>query len=632
MTESKEHHDLIDVIVKYVGVHFPEIRSGSFFMDRPGYDRPPALTGGVIPDFYCESSGYMIIGEAKTHDDICNDHTEKQFKSHLARAKTEEKSKDLVPVIIYAVPNDVVHNAKNFLTRIQKKDKCESIELKVTSHIGLSTEEEDVCNINVHHGDPIILKMQAFDYQKQAVEKIKNLEYAAIFHEQGLGKSKIAIDLLTWWLYNNKLDTVVVVTKKSLLYNWDNEFRKHTNLKPRILRGKGDYYIFNGTCRVILANYEIVRTYEENFGLFTKTRAVGIILDESVKIKNPNSKLTQAFFRLAPFFKKRVIMTGTPVSNRPYDIWAQIYFLDSGKSLGNDFKAFQKETDLANDLYENEEKQKEFVSAISSISEKIKDFTIRETKNSGIIKLPDKEYFTIGVPFEPAQKELYDKIQMAERLEVIKDGNIVIDDEREVIKRLGRLIEVASNPRLVDESYPHIPGKVKKLRALLKEIDEREEKTIVWTSYLKNVDLIKSKIQEFHPVTITGKQSMVERDNSVKKFINDPETKVLIATPAAKEGLTLTVANNAIFYDRSLSLDDYLQAQDRIHRISQTQTCYIYNLRTIGSIDEWVDRLIASKNFSAKLSQGDISEDDYNKNMDYSYGEIIKKILGVKDD
>lgn len=92
------------------------------------------------------------------------------------------------------------------------------------------------------------------------------------------------------------------------------------------------------------------------------------------------------------------------------------------------------------------------------------------------------------------------------------------------------------------------------------------------------------------------------------------------------------MANNAIFYDRSLSLDDYLQAQDRIHRISQTQTCNIYNLRTKGSIDEWVDKLIASKNFSAKLSQGDITMEEYNNNMDYSYGEIIKKILGADDE
>lgn len=378
-------------------------------------------------------------------------------------------------------------------------------------------EDETVCNIKVRYETPIIPKMQAFDYQREAVEKIKDLEYAAIFHEQGLGKTKIAIDLLTYWLNNGKVDTVVVVTKKSLLYNWKDEFSKHTNIHPRMLEGKAsDYYIFNGPCRVILANYELVRTDEKYFTLFAKARAVGVILDESVKIKNPDSKLTQSFFRLAPLFRKRVIMTGTPVSNRPYDIWAQIYFLDFGKSLGKDFKRFKTETDLTNDLYKDEELQKEFADAIADISEKIKGFTVRETKNSGIIKLPEKEYFTIDVPFEEDQKKLYDRIQKSECLEVIKDGHIIIDDESEVIKRLGRLIEVASNPKLVDESYSRLPGKVRVLRSLLKEIDERDEKAIVWTVYLKNVSLIKSKIGEFHPVTITGAQSIVERNNSVQ--------------------------------------------------------------------------------------------------------------------
>ena len=122
--------------------------------------------------------------------------------------------------------------------------------------------------------------------------------------------------------------------------------------------------------------------------------------------------------------------------------------------------------------------------------------------------------------------------------------------------------------------------------------------------------------------------SIEDRNASVEKFMTDETSMVLFATPqAAKEGLTLTVANHVIFYDRSFSLDDYLQAQDRIHRISQKKTCYIYNYIIKGSIDEWIDKLLNAKHRAALLAQGDIPKDEYRDIADYSYAEIIKEIL-----
>ena len=122
--------------------------------------------------------------------------------------------------------------------------------------------------------------------------------------------------------------------------------------------------------------------------------------------------------------------------------------------------------------------------------------------------------------------------------------------------------------------------------------------------------------------------SIEDRNFSVDKFKTDESCMVLFATPqAAKEGLTLTVANHVIFYDRGFNLDDYLQAQDRIHRISQKKTCYIYNFITRGSIDEWIDKLIQAKHYAALLAQGDIPKEEYAEVADYSYAEIIKEIL-----
>ena len=175
-------------------------------------------------------------------------------------------------------------------------------------------------------------KLTAYPYQHEAFLAIKDKPYAAIFHEQGLGKTKIAIDLLLYWLDKRDIDTVLIVTKKTLVANWVAEFETHTNLRPKILdtKKKSNYFVMNSASRVIITNFETISTERDRMHLFLKTRNVAVIVDESTKIKNPDSRLTQDFFSISSLFKIKVIMTGTPVANRPYDIWAQVYFLDLG--------------------------------------------------------------------------------------------------------------------------------------------------------------------------------------------------------------------------------------------------------------------------------------------------------------
>ena len=91
----------------------------------------------------------------------------------------------------------------------------------------------------------------------------------------------------------------------------------------------------------------------------------------------------------------------------------------------------------------------------------------------------------------------------------------------------------------------------------------------------------------------------------------------------------MTVANNAIFFDRSFSLDDYLQAQDRIHRISQSKSCLVRNLIARETVDEWVDALLAAKHLAAQLGQGDVSKTEYKNRASYEFGEMVKEVLGL---
>lgn len=475
----------------------------------------------------------------------------------------------------------------------------------------------------------LMTKYDAFSYQKEAVDAVKDLDYAAIFHEQGLGKTKIAIDLLLYWIKKTSIDTVLIVTKKQLVANWLREFANHTLIHPAILdtNRNRNYDVFCGPARVVITNFEILVTEKERFQLYLNTRNVAIIIDESTKLKNPKSKLTQTFFDLSTLFKKRVIMTGTPIANRPYDIWAQIYFLDQGESLGTDFQKFKREVDLSNKLANDKDLQQIFEEKVSDIYSHIKNFSVRETKSSGIVHLPDKIYINEVTEFLPKQRELYNQICEELEIEVVKYGEKIFDDSSAIVKRLLRLVQVVSNPKLVDESYNEESAKEILLDKILCTILDKNEKCIVWSNFIENINFFSRKYRRYGTAKIHGKLTIEERNKAVDFFRSD-ECKILFATPAsAKEGLTLTMANHVIFYDRGFSLDDYLQAQDRIHRISQKRTCYVHNVIIKGSIDEWIDVLLQAKQNAALLAQGDFSLGEYKNVADYSYGDLIKDIL-----
>lgn len=473
-------------------------------------------------------------------------------------------------------------------------------------------------------------KLEAFPYQAEAFNALKDMDYSAILHEQGLGKTKIAIDLALYWLKSRDIDSVLIITKKQLVNNWVNELKNHTYIRPKVLgTNKGtNYSVLNSSAKIIVTNFETIVGEKERIELFLKSRSVATIIDESTKLKNPTANLTQCFFDIAGLFKIRTIMSGTPVANRPYDMWAQIYFLDAGKSLGCEFNEFKKQTDLSNKLSYDENAQEDFESEVGSIYKRISSFSVRETKKSSGICLPEKKYETRKASFEHNQKALYEKIITDLSVEIYKNGERVVDDDAEALKRLLRLNQVASNPRLLDESYDFESGKELVLDEIISEIIDRNEKCIIWSCFIDNIEQFAKKYKKFNPRKIHGSMSIEERNMSVDIFKNDENCKLLFATPqAAKEGLTLTVANNAIFYDRSFNLDDYLQAQDRIHRISQTKECTIYNIVIEDSIDKWIDALLTAKQYAAFLAQGDMSQEEYAGKADYSYGELIREIL-----
>ena len=469
-------------------------------------------------------------------------------------------------------------------------------------------------------------KYDAYPYQLDAVRAIESLPYAAIFHEQGLGKTKIATDLMLYWLSEDIVDTTFVVTKKSLVQNWIDELASHSYVTPRVLSGnrRDNSIALNSPVLIYIMNYEVVSSNLDLMRQFLATCRAAAILDESQKIKNPDSRISACFHSIFDCFVRRVIMTGTPVANRPYDIWSQIKFLDGGTALGTSFAEFKDALDLPS----KSTSVSEYGARLFNVMGKIKNFSIRDTKRTAGIELPDKTILTHFVELAPRQSEIYASYRDALSYEMQTDNELSLDDAEDVLKRLLRLVQCASNPILVDETYDELPTKHVKMLKLLDEIDIRSNKAIIWTGFIKNIEWLSRELDHLMPRKVYGSMSVDDRNESIRRFKTNPNCRVLLATPgSAKEGLTLTIANHAIFYDRGFSLDDYLQAQDRIHRISQTEDCFVHNLIARDTIDEWVDMLLNAKYQAAQLTQGDVSREEFDAAFAYDLRGTLAELL-----
>jgi len=463
-------------------------------------------------------------------------------------------------------------------------------------------------------------KTQALPHQLEAIDFIKKHQEVALFDEQGLGKTKIVIESLCLSMKQGEIEGALVVAPMSLLYNWEHEVLKHSFLIPIVLKGtkREKRYKFMTGANFYITNYEAIIAELLRIKRFCKSRKVAMILDESARIKDPQTKTAQALFELRQYSLKRIIITGTPVANKPFDLWAQFFFLDGGKILGDDFDNFKSKYN---------EKSADYIESLHELKTTITKHSIRRCKND-VLELPEKRFINVYVDLKGKQLEIYNKLRNELKIEVQDiDGNISIDEAENILKKLLRLTQIASNPSLIDKGYNEIPAKFEKLDNLLKDIASKDEKAIIWTCFVGNITILKNRLREYNPLVIHGGIPIKDRMNFVNIFQESDKNKVMIANPAAaREGLTLTKANNAIYLDRNFNLVDYLQSQDRIHRISQTKECNIYKILARNTIDEYIDRLIDVKRDIAGYVQDDF---EYLETGSYEFLSNRQELLRI---
>ena len=163
-------------------------------------------------------------------------------------------------------------------------------------------------------------------------------------------------------------------------------------------------------------------------------------------------------------------MTGTPSANRPEDYWSQVYFLDKGKSLGESFNTFKSKVKITNKLRNNNFERIKIENNVKNIFKSIEKFSLRETKISSKLNLPDKQFLDHFVDFEERQKKIYNTAVDDLKLKIKLSGKDVEDDLEAFLKRIIRLMQVTSNPKILDETYNVDTFKFLKLKEILLDI------------------------------------------------------------------------------------------------------------------------------------------------------------------
>ena len=443
-------------------------------------------------------------------------------------------------------------------------------------------------------------------HQAEGTEFIASRPAAALFDEQGLGKTKQLVDAVAREVEEGTLAGALIVCPNTLKSTWAREIDRYSTLPYAVFgAGKRARRVAFGSLRAAfyVINYEAVVREVTSLRALLRFKRMALVLDESHRIKTPEAKVTRALHRLKGEAAKRVIMTGTPVANKPEDLWSQLFFLDGGAALGASFEDFRRTYCTASGGYVR----------VDDLRDRLAALTLRRLKDRALT-LPPKTVVPVTVQLAGRQAELYHRMREDLYLWVRSlTGAQVLADAENILVRLLRLAQLASNPALIDASYKETPAKIAALDELLGDVFARgpEQKVIVWTSFVENITTLAARYGRYRPVTFYGEMTAEERERAIRAFTTDPTVRLFIGNPAAgREGLTLTSANVAVYLDRTFNLVDYVQSQDRIHRISQTQACEIYLLIAEQTVDEFIEFALAQKLRLARYVQQDAARLD----------------------
>ena len=413
--------------------------------------------------------------------------------------------------------------------------------------------------------------------------------------DMGLGKTVQALTMLEYFKKTNNKLTAMVVCPTTLIYNWQNEIKKFTpGLTAHIHHGSTRTRNLEElkAANIIITTYGTLRS---DIQLLLKIHFDYVILDESQAIKNPSSKVTKAASLLAA--TNRVCMSGTPLQNNTFDIYAQMNFLNPG--LLGSMEFFRNEFANPIDKF-GEQEQKDHLRKL------LYPFILRRTKDQVAKDLPEKTEQILFCEMEDEQRKVYEAYRNSYRDKILGtiDQQGIEKSQLTILQGLMKLRQICDSPAILNEEEK-FPNNSIKLDELTREITENigDHKALIFSQFLGMLALIKEKLTEAKiPFEyFDGSTSAIDREKAIQSFQNNDEVRVfLISLKAGGVGLNLTAADYVYIVDPWWNPAVEQQAIDRTHRIGQTKNIFAYRMICIDTIEDKILQLQERKKILAK--------------------------------
>ena len=441
-------------------------------------------------------------------------------------------------------------------------------------------------------------KTEPFKHQRQSLIEGAEPYNFAYFMEMGTGKTKVAIDNAAYLYQAQKIDYVFVIAPNSVYQNWKKEIDIHcpeeTNIYVWKVSKDKTFKMDPNKLTFVLMNVEAQSHASGKKWLESKLQKHGmrsmIILDESTSIKNLKASRTKAIIKIGQLARFKRILTGSPITKSPLDLFSQCAFLDK-KLLGyENFTVFKSKYAV---MYSIErggysiQIPKYYVN-LEELEFKLKNFSYRVRKKD-CLDLPEKMYVQRYVDMPEEQRQAYDRLKIT-AMTIMQDEEVSYNNK---LTELLKLQQVTNGFVKTDEGNIVDFKTNAKLKELMSIIEETEDKCIIWANYVHNIESIKSKLAETYGtdsvVSIYGKDSVEDRNQAVENFQNKDECRFLVGNPTVGGyGLTLTAAKYVIYFSNSYNLEVRQQSEDRAHRIGQKSQVTYIDIICRDTIDQMV--------------------------------------------
>jgi len=449
--------------------------------------------------------------------------------------------------------------------------------------------------------------------------------------EMGTGKSKVLIDTIGILYGKGAINAVVIVAPKGVYRNWSTkEIPDHMpdhidthvavwSPAPRKQEKADLVKLFNtdlDELKIFLINVEAFSTpkgvkFTENFIL---GHQVLFAVDESTTIKNPKASRTKAITKLAKNTKYRRILTGSPITQSPLDLYSQTEVLDTNLLGYTSFYSFQNHYGEVVNRYFGGRTVRQVVGYrnLDELSQKLDSFSYRVLK-SDCLDLPEKLYIRRDVTLTAEQKKLYSELK---ELAITELANQEMVSVTNVLTQLLRLHQIVCG-HIKSDDGTETPINNNRIDELIEVIAEMQGKVIIWANYRQNILEIVETLQGLFGADAVasyfGDTTPDERDRVIKQF-QDPDSPLRFFvgnTQTGGYGITLTEAQNVIYYSNNFDLEKRLQSEDRAHRIGQKNNVTYVDLVAKDTVDEKIVTALRSKLDLAQEVLGDDKWEDW---------------------